>query len=208
MRHPLVRNSFDKGTWYASRIFRLGADFLILPPLRDRLSGGHPAAWNNGAVPTSDQQSFYEAVGGHDTFVRIVARFYAEVAEDPLLRPMYPDEDLSEPAAHLTMFLEQYWGGPTTYSQQRGHPRLGMRHAPFAVTPTARDRWLTHMRSALDASGMSPDQMDTFWQYVVRAAHFLVNSEDDGQQPGDPAQRPETPRPILPVSPTRPSATR
>ena len=180
----------------------------ILPPLPNRLSGGYPAAWNNRAVPTSDQQSFYEAVGGHDTFVRIVARFYAEVAEDPLLRPMYPDEDLSEPAARLTMFLEQYWGGPATYSEQRGHPRLGMRHAPFAVTPAARDRWLTHMRSALDASGMSPDQVDTFWQYVVRAAHFLVNSTDEEQQPGDLGSRPGKHGSSLPVSPTGPSANR
>lgn len=123
--------------------------------------------------------SFYEAVGGHDTFVRIVGNFYARVAEDPLLRPMYPDEDLSDPAARLTMFLEQYWGGPTAYSEQRGHPRLGMRHAPFPVTPSARDRWLTHMRSALDDSGMSAEHVSMFWEYVVRAAHFLVNTPDD-----------------------------
>jgi hemoglobin len=125
------------------------------------------------------EESFYDAVGGHDTFVRIVSKFYAEVAEDPLLRPMYPDEDLSEPATRLTMFLEQYWGGPTTYSQLRGHPRLGMRHAPFAVTPAARDAWLTHMRTAVEASGMSPEHMQAFWDYVLRAAHFLVNTPDE-----------------------------
>ncbi len=128
---------------------------------------------------TASEHSFYDAVGGHDTFVRIVARFYNGVASDPLLRPMYPDEDLNDPAARLTMFLEQYWGGPTTYSQERGHPRLGMRHAPFAVTPTARDHWLTHMRAALDESGMSAEQVETFWEYVVRAAHFLVNTPDE-----------------------------
>lgn len=125
---------------------------------------------------TSSPESFYDAVGGHDTFVQLVATFYAEVAGDPLLRPMYPNEDLSDPAARLTMFLEQYWGGPTTYSEVRGHPRLGMRHAPFAVTPAARDRWLTHMRTALDQSDMSPEHKATFWEYVDRAAHFLVNT--------------------------------
>lgn len=126
-----------------------------------------------------DEQSFYDAVGGHDTFVRIVGAFYAAVADDDVLRPMYPEEDLSDPATRLTMFLEQYWGGPTTYSELRGHPRLGQRHAPFAVTPTARDHWLGHMRTALDESGMSPEHIATFWEYVVRAAHFLVNSPEE-----------------------------
>jgi hemoglobin len=139
--------------------------------------------WNNGGVAKPAEKSFYDAVGGHDTFVRIVSTFYGEVAEDPLLRPMYPDDDLSEPAAHLTMFLEQYWGGPTTYSQLRGHPRLGMRHAPFAVTPTARDAWLTHMRTAVEESGMSPEHKQTFWAYVERAAHFLVNTPDEEPVP-------------------------
>jgi hemoglobin len=147
--------------------------------LRHTTVAGSCVDWNNGEVPTSSPQSFYDAVGGHDTFVRIVGRFYAGVADDPLLRPMYPDDDLSEPAAHLTMFLEQYWGGPTTYSQSRGHPRLGMRHAPFAVTPAARDAWLTHMRAALEESGMSAEHIETFWEYVLRAAHFLVNSPDE-----------------------------
>ncbi len=128
-------------------------------------------------------------------FVRIVAKFYAEVPGDPLLRPMYLDEDLSVPAARLTMFLEQYWGGPTTYSDQRGHPRLGMRHAPFAVTPMARDRWLTHMRSALDASSMTAEQVDTFWEYVVRAAHFLVNTGEDQPSPAGPPLRVTEDRP-------------
>jgi hemoglobin len=130
-------------------------------------------------VTKPDEPTFYDVVGGHDTFVQLVSTFYAEVSDDPLLRPMYPEEDLSEPAARLTMFLEQYWGGPTTYSQRRGHPRLGMRHAPFAVTPTARDRWLTHMRTAVDRSAMSAEQSQTFWEYVERAAHFLVNTPDE-----------------------------
>ncbi len=130
-------------------------------------------------MTTSQQQSFYDAVGGHTTFERIVARFYAGVAEDPVLRPIYPEEDLAPAAERFRMFLEQYWGGPTTYSDTRGHPRLGQRHAPFAVTPTARDHWLGHMRVALDESGMTPDQIETFWDYVVRAAHFLVNTFEE-----------------------------
>jgi hemoglobin len=88
------------------------------------------------------------------------------------------------------MFLEQYWGGPTTYSDTRGHPRLGQRHAPFAVTPQARDRWLAHMRTALEQSDMSVGQMQQFWDYVVRAAHFLVNSPDEALHPRGPAEGP------------------
>lgn len=127
----------------------------------------------------SDEQSFYDAVGGHDTFVRIVDTFYAGVETDPKLRGIYPEADLSGAAHRLTMFLEQYWGGPTTYSEQRGHPRLGMRHAPFPVTPDNRDRWLSHMRPAVQQSGMTPEQASEFWEYVVRAAHFLVNAPDE-----------------------------
>jgi hemoglobin len=125
------------------------------------------------------EQTFYDAVGGHDTFVRIVDRFYEGVADDPELRALYPEADLSGAAHRLTMFLEQYWGGPTTYSDQRGHPRLGMRHAPFAVTPQARDRWLVHMRAAIDEAGMTAEQTAQMWEYVERAAHFLVNSFDE-----------------------------
>ena len=100
--------------------------------------------------------SFYDEVGGHDTFVRLVEVFYAGVAEDPVLRPMYPEADLGPAADRLRMFLEQYWGGPTTYGEQRGHPRLRMRHMPFHVNPDARDRWLAHMRAAVDALDLSP----------------------------------------------------
>jgi hemoglobin len=127
----------------------------------------------------TEEQTFYEAVGGHDTFVRIVDRFYAGVATDPELRALYPEADLAPAAHRLTMFLEQYWGGPTTYSDQRGHPRLGMRHAPFAVTPRARDRWLTHMRAAVEEAGMTPEQTAQMWEYLERAAHFLVNTFDE-----------------------------
>ncbi len=130
-------------------------------------------------VQRTGEQTFYDAVGGHQTFVRIVDRFYVGVAADPELRALYPDEDLSAAAHRLTMFLEQYWGGPTTYSDERGHPRLGMRHAPFAVTPRARDRWLLHMRTAVDEAGLTPEQTAQLWEYLERAAHFLVNTFDD-----------------------------
>jgi hemoglobin len=127
----------------------------------------------------TDEETFYDAVGGHDTFVRIVQRFYQGVSTDPELRSLYPEEDLAPAAERLTLFLEQYWGGPTTYSDQRGHPRLGMRHAPFAVTPQARDRWLLHMRAGVEAAGMSPEQSAQMWEYLERAAHFLVNTFDE-----------------------------
>jgi len=137
-------------------------------------------------VSSTQEQSFYDAVGGHDTFVRIVKVFYEGVAGDPVLRPLYPEEDLGPAEERFRMFLEQYWGGPTTYSETRGHPRLGMRHAPFAVTPQARDHWLHHMHTAVVESGMSEEHAQQFWEYVVRAAHFLVNSPDAD----DPAQSP------------------
>jgi len=123
--------------------------------------------------------SFYEAVGGHDTFVRLVGEFYRGVATDPVLRPLYPEEDLAPAAQRLTLFLEQYWGGPTTYSQTRGHPRLRLRHAPFAVNPEARDRWLMHMRAALDTLGLAPLPKAELWDYLERAAHSLVNTFEE-----------------------------
>jgi hemoglobin len=122
------------------------------------------------------QQTFYEAVGGHATFVRLVDRFYDGVAQDPVLTAMYPEEDLTGARERLTMFLEQYWGGPTTYSQRRGHPRLRMRHAPFAVNPDARDRWLAHMRVAVTELGLPPLYESLLWDYLERAAHSMVNT--------------------------------
>lgn len=125
----------------------------------------------------SQAPTFYEAIGGRDTIATIVRVFYEGVATDDLLRPMYPEEDLGPAAERFTMFLEQYWGGPTTYSQRRGHPRLRMRHAPFPVTPEARDRWLTHFRAGLDAVALPPDLDAQFWAYVQHAATFMINSE-------------------------------
>jgi hemoglobin len=122
--------------------------------------------------------TFYEQIGGHETIARIVEVFYEGVATDEVLRPLYPDEDLAPAAARFTMFLVQYWGGPTTYSNQRGHPRLRMRHAPFAVTMEARDHWLRHFREGLDAVDLTPEQDAEFWAYVQHAATFMVNTVD------------------------------
>ncbi|WP_460889203.1 globin [Promicromonospora xylanilytica] len=125
------------------------------------------------------QESFFDAVGGHDTFVRLVDVFYDGVADDPVLRPMYPEEDLGPAKERLTMFLEQYWGGPNTYSAQRGHPRLRMRHVPFKVNPDARDRWLAHMRTAVDSLGLAPIHESQLWDYLERAAFSMINTFED-----------------------------
>lgn len=125
-----------------------------------------------------DDDNLYEEIGGEETFRRLVARFYEGVATDPLLRPMYVDEDLGPAARHLQLFLEQYWGGPDTYSRERGHPRLRMRHAPFRVTPEARDAWLTHMHAAVIDLDLPEPQAERLWVYLVNAAHALVNAVD------------------------------
>lgn len=122
--------------------------------------------------------TFYEQVGGHETFRRLVARFYEGVAEDEVLRAMYPEEDLGPAQERLMLFLEQYWGGPTTYSENRGHPRLRMRHVPFHINPDARDRWLSHMRVAVDELQLPELYETTLWDYLQRAAHAMVNTFD------------------------------
>ncbi len=124
------------------------------------------------------EPSLYERVGGHPTFVKLVDAFYAGVAGDPDLRSLYPEDDLAPANERLRMFLEQYWGGPRTYSEARGHPRLRIRHQPFAVTPSQRDRWLTHMNAALDSLGLPERELAEFRDYVMRAAQFMVNSFD------------------------------
>ena len=120
--------------------------------------------------------SFFEAVGGEATFRRLVEAFYAGVATDPVLRALYPDDDLGPAADRLRMFLIQYWGGPTTYSEQRGHPRLRMRHAPFAIGVAQRDAWLRHMRAALDSLGLAPGYAQTLWDYLSSAADSMRNT--------------------------------
>ncbi len=125
------------------------------------------------------EPTFYEEIGGYDTIAAIVDRFYQGVAGDEVLRPIYPEQDLGPAAERFTLFLVQYWGGPTTYSERRGHPRLRMRHAPFRVNPAARDHWLTHFRAGLDAVDLTQEQDQKFWEYVSQAAQFMVNSFEE-----------------------------
>jgi hemoglobin len=122
--------------------------------------------------------SFYDQVGGHETFRKLVHEFYAGVADDPELRALYPGDDLGPAETRFRMFLEQYWGGPPTYSEERGHPRLRMRHAPFKVTPAQRDRWLTHIMAAVDTLDLAPANDLILRDYLQGAAHSMVNSLD------------------------------
>ncbi len=122
--------------------------------------------------------TLYDAVGPA-VFEELVARFYAGVALDPVLRPLYPDEDLTAAQERLTLFLVQYWGGPTTYSDARGHPRLRMRHAEWVIGERERDAWLGHMRSALDGidgEALPDEPRAAVWEHLERAAHSLVNA--------------------------------
>ncbi len=128
-------------------------------------------------------ESLYERVGGAETFRLLVDRFYAGVAQDPVLRPLYPDEDFAAAPERLRMFLEQYWGGPRTYQEQRGHPRLRMRHARFAIGPAARDAWLTRMTAAVDSLGLAGAERDELMEYLVGAAQMLQNQPEDGPAP-------------------------
>ena len=117
----------------------------------------------------------YEAMGGRATFEQLVSHFYALVAIDPVLRPMYPDDDLKGAAGRLLMFLEQYWGGPTTYSEERGHPRLRMRHSIFKIGELERDAWLRAMQSAVDELSIEPELKMELLDYFVMAANSMIN---------------------------------
>lgn len=119
--------------------------------------------------------SVYEAVGGLPFFTALVERFYRRVAHDIMLRPLYPD-DLDASAEHLALFLAQYWGGPTTYSDARGHPRLRMRHAPFAIGQRERDRWMAAMTAALDEAELTPELEQRFLDYFTMAADQMINT--------------------------------
>ena len=121
----------------------------------------------------------FEAIGGTETFRRLAKRFYEGVAGDDVLKPMYPEEDLGPAEDRLRMFLEQYWGGPGTYQEQRGHPRLRMRHMPYKINPEARDRWLAHMRVAVDELELAPVHHEELWSYLERAAYAMLNTFED-----------------------------
>lgn len=130
-----------------------------------------------------DTPTFFDAVGGEETFRRLVHHFYAGVREDPVLLPLYPPDELDEAEERLRMFLVQYWGGPRTYSVERGHPRLRMRHAPFRIGLAERDAWLVHMRAAVDSAQLAPAADQQLWEYLVMAAHSMVNSDHDNPHP-------------------------
>jgi hemoglobin len=118
--------------------------------------------------------TLFERVGGEAFFTALIERFYAGVANDPVLRPLYP-ADLGPPSHHLALFLVQYWGGPDTYSQQRGHPRLRMRHVPFAIGQPERDAWLAHMRTAVESSAAAPADAQALLDYFASASTSLIN---------------------------------
>ena len=133
--------------------------------------------------------TLYDAVGGEETFRRLVGGFYDRVRQDPVLRPLYPEEDLVAAEDRLRMFLVQYWGGPTTYSEQRGHPRLRRRHIPFSIGAAERDAWLRNMRAALDDVALEPAHDAAVWEHLHRAAYLMQNVPDDpeaesGEQQG------------------------
>jgi len=124
------------------------------------------------------EPTFYDLIGGEETFHRLVARFYAGVAADPVLLPLYPEADLRGAEERLRLFLIQYWGGPRTYSERRGHPRLRMRHAGFVIGERERLAWLAQMRAALDSLGLPAEHAETLWRYLEMAAFSLQNSGD------------------------------
>jgi hemoglobin len=119
--------------------------------------------------------TLYDRAGGMPFFERLVGHFYAAVTTDPILRPLYPEPDLGPAQRRLTLFLAQYWGGPRTYDEERGHPRLRMRHAPFAIDVAARDRWLTLMRAALAAEAPPPEVAAELDAYLEMAAEAMRN---------------------------------
>jgi hemoglobin len=119
--------------------------------------------------------SVYEAAGGEEALIRLVHRFYEEVAKDPVLRAVYPSKDLGPAEENMRLFLVQYWGGPRTYNERRGHPRLHRRHVRFRIGAAERDLWLRHMRTALDDLGLDAALDRQMWDYLVSGAHSLVN---------------------------------
>ena len=124
------------------------------------------------------EKTLFERVGGEVTFEQLVSHFYALVSVNPILRPMYPDDNFQAAAERLMLFLIQYWGGPHTYSEMRGHPRLRMRHAQFPVDGKARDAWLACMKSAVDELKIEESDREELWNYLEMAAQSLVNTPE------------------------------
>jgi len=129
----------------------------------------------SGAEPARETATLYDAVGGMAFFRRLVDAFYRRVAEDEVLLPLYPEDDLTGARERLTLFLGQYWGGPDTYSQRRGHPRLRMRHQPFWIDVDARDRWVRHMTDAVDEVAPPDDVRRALLDYFDMAADAMIN---------------------------------
>ena len=141
---------------------------------------------SDDALAEAPTANVFEAAGGEPAFRELVGRFYAQVAKDPVLRAVYPDEDLSGATERLTLFLIQYWGGPSTYSQQRGHPRLRLRHQPFAIGQRERDAWLGHMTAAVDSLDLTPGVRKALLDYFDAASTAMINTGgSDGQQTQD-----------------------
>lgn len=143
------------------------------------MTDGTHVTLRTSAQGTAAGGELFDQIGGAETFDRLVRAFYEGVQGDEVLWPMYPEHDLEGAIHRLSTFLQQYWGGPRTYSEERGHPRLRMRHAAFKVNPDARDRWLRHMRAALDGLELAPLHDATLWGYLERAAHSLLNTFED-----------------------------
>ena len=125
-----------------------------------------------------DTTNYYELFGGEAFFADLVSQFYAHVATNEILRPMYPESDMKGAARRLQLFLEQYWGGPTTYQEERGHPRLRMRHAGFHINSAAKDAWLSCMKAAIDGVEMDEAHREKLWRYLEGAALHMVNQLD------------------------------
>lgn len=125
-----------------------------------------------------DTTNYYQLFGGEAFFADLVSQFYAHVATNEILRPMYPESDMKGAARRLQLFLEQYWGGPTTYQEERGHPRLRMRHAGFHINPAAKDAWLSCMKAAIDGVEMDEAHREKLWRYLEGAALHMVNQLD------------------------------
>ncbi|MEA2611880.1 MAG: hemoglobin [Chloroflexota bacterium] len=121
--------------------------------------------------------SLFDRAGGMPFFEALVGRFYAGVAADPVLRAVYPEADLVDAERRLRLFLVQYWGGPTTYDEERGHPRLRMRHVPFAIGPAERDRWLVQMRAAIAHAAPSAEVATELDRYFTMAAEAMRNRD-------------------------------
>lgn len=131
----------------------------------------------------------YDDFGGEEFFARLTAAFYERVAHDPILRPMYPADDMTGAQWRLQHFLMQYWGGPQTYSEERGHPRLRARHMDFRIDAAARDRWLSIMHDAMAEQDLTDDQESQLWMYLIQAAFAMQNVEDDPFSPPLPTEK-------------------